>query len=319
MLPMMSTYLKRHMLLAVTVAAVFVFAAACSGGMAETATPTLTPEQQLAESWSVESDTINAAFATPDLSTGRRRVSFALSDDRGLVRFPVISVSSYHYPDGLSGERSGPMEESTARFYEFPSGVRGIHTTYLSFDRTGQWSVETSVPRPDGSVETVEIRFEVSEETRSVDLGETPPASETRTIDNVESIAELTTGSLHDPALYQTSIREAISSGKPTVVVFASPAFCTNAICGPQDDVASELNTVYGDRVNFIHVDLYENPDEIQGNLDNAVASPVLEEWGLVSQEWTFVLDRTGRISARFENFAPREELEPEVQNALAS
>ena len=47
------------------------------------------------------------------------------------------------------------------------------------------------------------------------------------------------------------------------VVVFASPAFCVNAVCGPQVEVLSELQEVYGDRASFVHVDLYENPEEI--------------------------------------------------------
>jgi hypothetical protein len=83
--------------------------------------------------------------------------------------------------------------------------------------------------------------------------------------------------------------------------------------------VVSELNTVYGDQVNFLHIDLYENPDEILGDLSRGVPSPVLEAWGLISQEWTFVLDREGSISARFENFAPKEELVPELEKVLRS
>ena len=305
--------------LAVLVGAAALALTACGGDGLTTPSPaggTEAPQQ----SWSVVSESINAAFATPDLAPGERRVAFALSDQRGLIRFPVISVKSYFYANGFAGnDRGGPVEESTARFYEFPLGVRGIHTTYLGLDRPGDWSVEASVPRADGSVETVEIRFEVKEKTHSVDIGEAPPGSATRTVADVASLEELTTGSLHDPALYSVSLADALSSGRPTVVAFASPAFCTNAICGPQDEVVSELSTVYGEQVNFVHIDLYENPDEIQGDLSRGVPSPVLAEWGLISQEWTFVFDGDGRITARFENFAPKEELVPELEKVLGS
>jgi hypothetical protein len=301
-----------------TAIAAMVLAACSIGG---SATPAPTSDTGLPEqSWSVVSESINVAFATPDLAPGNRRVAFALSDNRGLIRFPVISLKSYFYPDGFEGgERTGPVEESTARFYGFPLGTRGIHTAYLSLDQTGDWSVEASVPRSDGSVESVEIRFAVNEETHSVDINEVPPGSDTRTVNDVASLEELTTGSLHDPALYQVSLSDALGSGRPTVVAFASPAFCTNAICGPQDEVVSELHTAYGDEVNFIHIDLYENPHEIQGDLDRGIESPVLKQWGLISQEWTFVLDSEGRISARFENFAPKEELVPEIEKVLGS
>ena len=49
---------------------------------------------------------------------------------------------------------------------------------------------------------------------------------------------------------------------------------------------------------------------EIKGDLDRAVRNPILEQWGITSDEWTFVVDRNGRISGRFESFAPEEELE---------
>ncbi|MCH8910983.1 MAG: thioredoxin family protein, partial [Chloroflexi bacterium] len=100
--------------------------------------------------------------------------------------------------------------------------------------------------------------------------------------------------------------------------VFASPAFCTNAVCGPQVEVATELREEYGDRVDFVHVDLYSNPREIQGDLDKAMLSPLLEEWGLVSQEWTFIVDSDGIVTHRFENFAPKPELVEALDQSVA-
>ena len=51
---------------------------------------------------------------------------------------------------------------------------------------------------------------------------------------------------------------------RPLLTVFASPAFCTNAVCGPQVEIAIELREVYGNEVDFMRVDLYSNPQEIQ-------------------------------------------------------
>ena len=138
----------------------------------------------------------------------------------------------------------------------------------------------------------------------------------TRTIDEVGSLAELTTGSLQDPDLYRISLDEAIENGKPTVVVFASPAFCTNAVCGPQLDVLQELKNAHADRANFVHVDFYDNPHEIQGDLDRARISPAVRDWKLPSIEWTFVIDSAGIVTARFEGFATYDEVEVELIGA---
>ena len=312
--------------------ALFVFA--CGGGDAtgpeptEAAPePTVAPaeaESELAEpprNWTVVSDDIGAELATPDIAIGDRRWAVVLYDDSGTVKFPVILTESYFYPEGFEGSapREGPIQEVKARYHAFPLGTRGIYVTQLEFDRAGDWSVEASVPSPDGSPRLVEVRFPVFEQTESVDLGQRPPASMNRTVDDVESIAELTTGSQHDPELYSLTVAEALGESRPFVVVFASPAFCTNAVCGPQVEVASSLREKYGDRATFIHVDLYDNPHEIKGDLSLAVVSPLLEEWGLVSQEWTFVMDADGTVAARFENFVPEGELEAALQTILSS
>jgi hypothetical protein len=288
---------------------------------AATSFPAATPSaiQTPEVRWSAHGEGIDAVLATVDLARGPQRFAFVLSDNRGLVRLPVVEAKSYFHPGGYgSPGREGPVQTVTARFYEFPLGTRGIYVTKLDFAQTGDWSVETGVPRPDGSTAKVEIRFPVSMRTESVAVGESPPRSANRTLRDVPSIAQLTTGSHRDPGLYQTTVAEALASGRPTVIVFASPAFCTNAVCGPQVEVLSELREKYGGRANYVHIDYYQNPHEIQGDLTRAIPSPHLAEWGLRALEWTYVIGRDGTVAARFENFAPRAELDAALDEALA-
>ena len=277
------------------------------------------PEQE----WIGRSDSEDARIilATPDLAPGTRRFGIVLTDSSGVVAFPVIQVESFKYPDGSHDQtdREGPIEAALARYHPFPYGTRGIHVTELDFNEPGTWGVEASVPQPDGSVVNLEVVMEVHERTKSVDIGEVPPLSRSRTVNDVEDIADLTTGSQRDESLYQISVGDALQNGKPTVIVFASPAFCTNAVCGPQVEVLSNLSSRYGDQADFIHVDLFTNPQEIKGDLTRAQPSPLLSEWGLVSQEWTFVMDGDGVVVGRYENFVPEEELEPDLMSVLAA
>ena len=269
--------------------------------------------------WTVISEDIDLELATPDLGVGTQRFGIVLSDNQGIIKFPIVSLSSNYYPDGYDSEPDAMLSTSaTAKFYEFPFGTRGIHSTDLLFDRAGLWSVSTSIPRPDGSSSPVEVRFPVAEMAISVTVGQKAPASASRTLSGEGSIAKLTTGSHRDPELYQYSIAEAIDRDRPLLRVFASPAFCTNAVCGPQVEIASELREVYGNEVDFVHVDLYSNPHEIQGDLSVAKITPLLEEWGLSSQEWTFIVDSDGIVTHRFENFAPKPELIEALDQAIA-
>ncbi len=119
------------------------------------------------------------------------------------------------------------------------------------------------------------------------------------------------------------TIKEAVENNLPSVVVFASPAFCTSPTCGPQTDTVSELKEKHLGEANFIHVEIYDNPAEIQGDLDRAEIFSVVDDWGLTSIEdyfnesWTFILDADGRIDDRFEGFASLEELDTALMKVL--
>jgi hypothetical protein len=283
--------------------------------VAESTRPTLTNTDDFTQR--NEENGLITILATTDLGVGNGRFAFVLTEPGGLVKFPVVGVKSFFYPDGYEGERYGPIDDQFAIFREFPFGTRGVYTADYNFDRAGEWGVEVSLPTSDGSFLTTEHRFEVNAVTTAPSVGQRPPNATNRTLSDVESIKELTTGSLRDPELYDLSIPDALESGRPFAVVFASPAFCTTAVCGPQVEVLSELNETYGDRMDFIHVDLFINPHEIQGDLDLAVHTPLLMEWGLFTDEWTFVMDLTGAVAGRFEGFSPYSEIEETILRAL--
>ena len=297
---------------------------ACSGGSdIPQATPSSEagPSTDLASSelslitGPVSQEGLQAIFGTPDLGVGEHRVGFALTSPDGLVRVPEVSVSSY-LADG-AGLESSLKQKTQAVFRLWPYGTRGLYTTEMDFDAPGSWRIEIDVPLEDGVQSRVELFFDVQERTAAPAVGAPGTPSHSKTLRDVDRISQLTTGSLQDADLYQTSIADALTSGLPSVIVMASPAFCTNAVCGPQVEVLQELKNSYKGRANFIHIDLYDNPEEIQGDLSSAVLSPTVVEWRLPSTEWSFVLDLDGIVSARFEAFATLEELEEALLKVL--
>jgi hypothetical protein len=261
---------------------------------------------------------LTVIFGTPDLAVGDNRLAFAITDSQGFVRLPVVTLRTFFYSAGAGGPRDGPVETVVARFHEFPLGTRGSYVTYARLDRAGVWGFESSFPRPDGTVASSEFRMDVPDMPSAPGTGRPAPRSANPTLSSAGSLDKLTTASEPDPALYRQTIADAIDSGRPTIVVFTSPAFCTTPLCGPQVDVVSGLRSKYGDRANFIHVDLYESPDQIKGDLSRAKRSPVVEEWGLKTDEWTFIIDRSGRIAGRFESFAGEVELAESLERVLA-
>ncbi len=259
----------------------------------------------------VSVDGLRAILGTADLGVGTNRFGFVVTSQSGLVTAPTARVQSYFVGEDAIRETTGAV------FQPWPYGSRGLYTTDLTFDRPGQWSIEVTVDRPDGTPGRARLQFDVERMPLAPAVGSPAVSSVNRTVDDVEDLSELTTGSLQDPDLYQTTIFDASQSGLPTVIVFASPAFCINAVCGPQVEVLQELKNSYLGKANFIHVDIYDNPHEIQGDLDRARISPIAVEWSLPSIEWTFVLDREGVVSARFEAFATLTEVEEALQKVL--
>ena len=258
-------------------------------------------------------DGLKAILGTGDLGVGTERIGFVLTSKTGFVTTDGVQVT----PKYVSGGAEEARAVVDTVFQEWPYGNRGLYTAYVDFDKAGNWVLDISVPGEGDATMSVPLAFEVFDTSHAPMQGHAAVSSKTRTLDDVESIEELTTGSLQDPDLYRISLHQAIENEMPTVVVFASPAFCQNAVCGPQVDVLQELKNAYPKDANFVHVDFYANPHEIQGDLERAVISPAVREWRLPSIEWTFVIDKQGIVTARFEGFATYDEVEAALRQAL--
>ncbi|MCH8102626.1 MAG: thioredoxin family protein [Chloroflexi bacterium] len=290
-----------------------------------TATPLVIDEQRsLLESleqypsFKDEESGFGVILGTPDLGVGQNRVAFVMTDsDFGIVKFPFSRVETFFLPDGPGGKKEGPVERVNAQFFDFPLRVRGIYVANLNLDRAGTWEIFVTIPDNDGNRIGIRFPFDVADASASVALGERVPPSANRTLSDVDSIFELTTAGKPDPLLYDRSIKSLVDEGRPFVVTFASPAFCTNALCGPQVEVLSSVGERHSDIAEFVHIDLYENPDEIKGDLSRADRTPILEEWGVHTDEWTFVVNGNGEVVAKFEAFVPEEELEQAVVRFL--
>jgi hypothetical protein len=262
-------------------------------------------------------DGITPLLATTQLRTGTQRVSFLLIGANALVTAPEAKVTT-SYLDGYSGG----SETTQAVFHLWPYAIRGAYSTELSFDQPGRWQLDISVD--DGEVgRSTRLVLEVADRLIVPDIGAIPPQSETRTLESEGGLKTLTTDFSPDPDLYLLSVAEAIKAGQPSVIVFATPAFCTSPTCGPQVDTVGEVKDRHRGEANFVHVEIYDNPEEIQGDLSRARITEAVKEWRFdqipnwFNESWTYVLDSDGRVHQKFEGYVTREELEAALQEVL--
>jgi hypothetical protein len=112
----------------------------------------------------------------------------------------------------------------------------------------------------------------------------------------------LTTDSEPDEAFYQMTLEEAFSSGRQTVVVFSTPAFCRTATCGPTLDIVKQAKPAFPG-VNFVHIEVYTDINAPGFAPSPEFLHPAIgpEYWNLPTEPWVFVVDERGIITARFE------------------
>jgi hypothetical protein len=82
---------------------------------------------------------------------------------------------------------------------------------------------------------------------------------------------------------------------RPVGITFATPLLCQSRVCGPTVDIVEQVKATAPKDIAFIHQEIYTD------NQVNKGLRPQLTAWRLRTEPWTFVIDRSGRISTRFE------------------
>ena len=256
---------------------------------------------------------LRAILATTDLGVGPNRVSFLLTTPKSLVTAPEATIQSFYRDDAPS--QGVAVETVQATFHPWPYGTRGNYVADFNLDRPGRWELAITVQHQGQPLNTI-ITLPVAETTLTPGLGTQPPLTPNKTLDDVSGPAELTSSSAPDLDLYRHRIEDIVDNGRPALVVFASPAFCTTPTCGPQVETVQQVKDRFQDAVDFIHIEVYDNPQAIQGDLDQGEYAPAVSTWGLskiadyLNESWVFILDRQGRITRKYEGFASADELE---------
>ena len=258
-----------------------------------------------------------AVVVTSDLGVGKERLAFGVvSRDGPPITGESATVRTYYLPPNTDAREA--RQSLTARFEAWPFSA-GVFAVYPDFDVAGTWELETEFKTADGQEVIARSAFAVKEASDTPAVGSPAPASVTPLASEADDITHITTASEPDLALYGVSIHEAIAEGKPFVVVFSTPRYCTTGTCGPQLEQVSELQGKYGDRANFIHVEVYKEP-HLYGDGKRPGKDDIADavgEWGLPTEPWTFVVGADGLVKAKFEAFTPSASIESALLETL--
>ena len=242
-------------------------------------------------------------LATTDLGVGENRFAFIVLSDKGFINGADSMVTFY-------APAKYPYESKTAaQFMYWDDLNRGSFVANAIFPYPGTWNFKVDFVDNKKDI-SIEGGFTVNKKTIAPYKGDKAPTEKNKTLDDVVSFQQLSTGNIIDLELYRHSISEAIKSGKPTVITFSSPAFCRDEACGPQVKVLQKLSARMNLSINFIHVEIYDNPIELQNDSKAGLYSEAFKKWDLPSFQWTFIINCIGEISHRYQGFVSSEELD---------
>lgn len=208
-------------------------------------------------------------------------------------------------------------------FLDSGSGLGLYHLT-VTFDCAGPWGMELTAGLPDGPVKTRAI-FDVHASGSVPAIGTPAPRSQTFTATTPEEIARISTDASPDPDLYRLSIDQAVGSGRPVYIVFATPAFCQTATCGPTLDVVKTVVPEYRDRVDFIHVEPYQlqqteaGLQPLLGDQGQLQVVQSVIDYGLYTEPYQFLVDGAGIVRASFQGIASADEIRAALDAVLAA
>ena len=256
-----------------------------------------------------------AVVVTSDLALGQERLAFGVVSREGPpLQAETATVRTYYLPDNTDDRDF--HQTLTARFQAWPT-VAGVFVVQPVFDTPGSWELEAEFTTADGQEVLAKAAFPVKMTSATPAIGDPAPASVTPKASDVQDLSFITTAAEPDPALYALSIHEAVAEAKPLVVLFATPAYCVSFTCGPQVKELSALGGEYASRANFIHVEVFKDPHLIEGGRPTGGLVDTVEEWGLPTEPWTFVIDSNGIVQAKFEQYTPPSVIEDALLTVL--
>jgi len=271
--------------------------------------------QELADS--ATSGALQVGLATSEYSPGRNRLAFGLLDQQNSF---VYGKSAVYVAATPQSPARGPYPAPAYPLVVKPpfqskgtatetSGIAAIYSAGVPLPKPGRYAVLVITKFGDrsyGGGTTIRM----ARSSKVVQVGEAAPHVATETV--ASAGGDMAAIETRDPAdtMHKTSLTDVLGK-KPVALLFATPALCQTRVCGPVTDIAEQLKAEYGDRVEFIHQEVYEDNQVSKG-----LREP-LRRFGLSTEPWLFVIDRNGQVTARLEGSFGVGEFEKALETAL--
>ena len=262
---------------------------------------------------------VEAGLATSVFTVGDARVAFGVIDDQGQFVYGKTAIYVARAPDQpAKGPFVAPADVlvtegryRSRQAAEETDPFAAVYQAQVPFDKKGKWSILTVTER-DGAWVAAPFEVEVStaKADQIPDVGEPAPKVATDTLESAKGDVEQIDTRVPPSDMHESSFEDVVGT-KPVALLFATPQLCQSRVCGPVTDVALQLKAKYGDRMEFIHQEVYVDNDPAAGLRDP------LQQFRLRTEPWLFVVGEDGKVTARLEGSFGLTAFEEAVKTAL--
>ena len=300
---------------------------------------------------------MSAQIVSTDLGVGPNRFSVGLIDQA--LGQPILDAENVNlrFFKVIAENQAELRSEALAQTVRFEksyideqtketvsAGEIAVYVAEAEFGESGDWGVEVTAQVDGQLIDAQRLAFQVLEADQVLSIGDPAPRSRQTIASDVADQSEI--DSMQPPdAFHEVTVADAIAAGRPTVILFGTPAFCETQICAPiMDTVMLPLYEQYGGQAAFIHIEPYlleqaragqgfcavpvfNRGFAAQGIGEGTSECPVVpadqlppleESWELTVEPIVFVVDQQGVIAGKFDGPAGPDEVEAALQRTLA-
>ncbi len=206
---------------------------------------------------------------------------------------------AHTHADGAKHPHGGESDDRVGYYANIP------------FERQGPWGLAIEAVLKDGSKTFGSVLLQVTERSAVPAPGQAALKSDNLTKKDVKDIREIDSGTPPND-MHDLKIKDVIAAGRPLVIVFSTPAFCTSLFCGPVNEEVEALRDIYKDRVDFVHIEIWRD-------FTNKIINTTAREWlltadGRLSEPVVYAIGKDGVIFDRWEGPIARNVMEASVK-----
>ncbi|MEA2311580.1 MAG: hypothetical protein QOE28_1548, partial [Solirubrobacteraceae bacterium] len=214
-----------------------------------------------------------AALAGSVFIPGENRLAFGVVDSGGKF---VYGKSAVYIAPKPGAKARGPYPAPADLLFTDPAfrskqaatdtaPFAAVYSADVRFPKPGPWSVLTVTQSGGGMVgAATQLKVLAPGKDLIPEVGQKAPRIATDTVASAKGDeAAIDTRVPPAPNLHQTSFADVVGK-KPVALLIATPQLCQSRVCGPVTDIALQLQAKYGDRMQFIHQEVYaqNNPNK---------------------------------------------------------